>query len=250
MNLIVHDPLKREKLQTDQRITATLNDPKLSEQEKHERYRGLYRKRKKLTKIIDEKPQRVIVEQKKEQLLPTTGVEEKPQLVLPKKEEEEEVHQEPVRGEEENAAVPETPKELKTSSLEKYKAIIGKKHAEHLRAYVAAHKNIFGVNERNEIIKNMTHRTAAIKSDYEKVLDYMTGHEDSIPKDQSYAATIFVKRLLKDENINALTSLPQQQGEGKRYVIEATSSSSAKTKRKYKRKDISFRPKIWTTIPT
>lgn len=96
----------------------------------------------------------------------------------------------------------------------------------------------------------MTYKTAAIKSDYQKVLDYMTGHEDSIPKDQSYAATIFIKRLLKDENINALTSLPQQQGEGKRYVIEATSSSSAKTKRKYKRKDISFRPKIWTTIPT
>ena len=61
-------------------------------------------------------------------MLPTTGVEEKPQLVLPKKEEEE-VHQEPVRDEEKNAAVPETPKELKTSSLEKYKAIIGKKHA-------------------------------------------------------------------------------------------------------------------------
>ena len=118
-----------------------------------ERYRGLYRKRKKLTKIIDEKPQRVIVEQKKEQLLPTTGVEENPKLVLPKKEEEEEVHQEPVRDEEENAAVPETPKELKTSSLEKYKAIIDKKHAEHLRAYVAAQKYIFGVNERNEIIK-------------------------------------------------------------------------------------------------
>ena len=91
----------------------------------------------------------------------------------------------------------------------------------------------------------MTHRTAAIKSDYQKVLDYMTGHEDSIPKDQSYAATIFIKRL-----INALTSLPKRQGEGKRYLIEATSSSSAKTKRKYKRKDISFRPKIWTTIPT
>ena len=70
------DPIKQEKLETGQRISKLFKNNRLSELEKGVKYQALQRKKRKLTKMVENQPQKVILEKGQEvKPLPTTGIE-------------------------------------------------------------------------------------------------------------------------------------------------------------------------------
>jgi hypothetical protein len=68
------DHLKVEKGVTEARMSKVIRNPRLSELEKGKKYDLLYKKRRQLKKMIDDRPQKVIIESEASQSLPTSGV--------------------------------------------------------------------------------------------------------------------------------------------------------------------------------
>jgi hypothetical protein len=242
------DPLKREKLVTEQKISETFSRPDLSELDRGLRYQSLQRKRRLLNKRIEEKPIiRVMLEPPSAKAMPTDGIHARPAQQVQEIQQQAEV---PAASEVEPIALPQ--RRTRTETVNKYHALFDANKLQRLRARVDAFKEYFGINERGEILSNKTKSATRIKnSDYEEVLEYLTGNIE-LPEDQVRSIATLVPRLLQDDGVKQLISAEKKKemtGAGRkrrRYVVDlSTKPIKTPITRGLKR----FKPLLWSKIP-
>jgi hypothetical protein len=247
-----NNPIKKEKFLTDKKITETLNKPDLTQLEKGVKYQALSKKRKQLNKKIQDKPFRVLIEQGKNSVLPTTGVApaakteqqvQEFQQQPPQQEQQEEEPPEPeVEGE-------DKAKRATSNIIIKYHASIAKKFARKLNALVEANREELGINEEGKIYLNMSRKAYNLeeKSDNKNILNFLLGNTDSVTEKKS--TSLLIKRLQKIYDIKALMEQSQEwTGKRKRYVFSLTAKNAIKTS-KTRGLTRGFKPVLWNKIP-
>jgi hypothetical protein len=246
-----NDPIKKEKFLTDKKITETLNKSDLTQLEKGVKYQALSKKRKQLNKKIQDKPFRVLIEQGKSSVLPTTGVApatKTEQQVQEFQQQQPQLEKEEEPPEPEVAAEDKDPKTTK-NIINKYHASIAKKFARKLNALVEAYREELGINEDGKIYLNMSKKAYSLeeKSDYKNILDFLLGNTESVTERKSTSALI--NRLKKIDDIKALMEQTQEgTGKRKRYVVSLTAKNAIKTS-KTRGLARGFKPILWNKIP-
>jgi hypothetical protein len=247
-----NDPMKKEKFLTDKKIAENFTKPKLTPLERGAKYQSLARKRRILNKKIEDKPIKVLMEQSRAAVMPTTGIfpaaktEQRIQDVQQEqqqRQQEEVAPAEPEAEEEEVEAAPKTVSDL----IEKYHASIAKKFARKLNDLIEANKKKLGINYEGKIYLNMNKKAYSLeeKSDYKNILAFLIGGTDSPSEKKSTLALI--KRLQKIDEFNELVEQTQEGGgKRKRYVVSLGKNAikTAKTKGLTR-----FKPQLWTKIP-
>ena len=242
------DPLSREKYETDVKIQQNFRKPMLSQLEKNVKYQSLNRKRKMLSKMIDNKPIKIIVENAKtETPAPTEGIApaQKPknnvqdaQQVIAHPEQAEKLQNEPAQQQ-----------QYKTNpTVDKFKGIVKSQLYYDLKDYVDDNKVKFGITANGGIVSNKSRYVDPIpSSDYVKALKYMTGDVE-LHGDEKYSAWALIKRLARDDTIKELFT---QEGHGrkrrKRFLFQLKTRPIKESKTRGLIR--AFKPVLWTKIP-
>ena len=234
------DHSKLEKVESSEKIKKILADPKLSQLEKSVKYNSAFKKRRKIAKIIENKPQRVFFDAQKEKPSPTSGI---TPAEAPKSEVQE-AQQNGVEQQEPEAATG-TPKKSSGPTISDYESIVNKKFFARMKTHVEANKDKFGINDKGEIIPNRRVYWEPIdSSDYLPILKFMVGDKKDLNSLEIKAAKALIGRLAKDEHIKELIEQSKgQEGQG-RYMIQL---KEKKHKANPKSKGlVRFKPKLWT----
>uniref|UniRef100_A0A915P5A1 Uncharacterized protein n=1 Tax=Meloidogyne floridensis TaxID=298350 RepID=A0A915P5A1_9BILA len=166
------DFLQREKAQTDAEITMTLNDPKISEDVKAKKYNWLYKKRRQLKHELENRPQRVIIDEGKtsevapylqESISPT----HKPKVI---NEEQEEPRSNIEPNNTLEASTSKT-KILRNKFSTPFKGIIAKRYSNELENYVKENAEKFRIRKNGSFESNIP-GTIVKHSNFTDVLEY------------------------------------------------------------------------------
>jgi hypothetical protein len=245
-----NDPIKKEKFLTDQKIAATFSKP-ASPIVRGAHYQALSRKRRMLNKKIEEKPIRVLMEQGKNAVLPTSGIApaaKPPQQIQDlQQQQQQEVQPEAPAAEPAEEEAPAA-RRTRAENVEKYHNLIDKNKLQRLKIRVDGFKDFFGINDRGEILKDKNKDLTKIKdSDYMQVLQFLTGNIE-LPQDQKHAIQTLIPRLLKDDGVKELISKDKKTiaGSGKRrkYVVDLKPIKTTRTRGLTR-----FKPILWSKIP-
>jgi hypothetical protein len=247
------DPMKKEKILTEQKIAETFKRPGLSALERGAHYQALNRKRRLLNKRIEDKPPiRVLLDQSMKAALPapTAGI---APAVRPEQQIQE-VQQQQQQEEVQQQEVPPAERQIRTrnETVEKYHNLFDKNKLERLRIRVDQYKDYFGINDKGEILADKDKHTTKIKnSDYMKVLEFLTGNIE-LPKEQIRAINTLVPRLRQDDLVNKLISAEKKkemEGSGKhtrRFVVDLKTKPIKTSKTRGLAR---FKPLLWSKIP-
>jgi hypothetical protein len=267
------DPEKKNYEKTSLKIKKTLKNPKLSQLEKQVKYQSLNRKRKILSKQLETKPLRVIINSNVQKEMPTTGIEH----IENKKIKQENVQQDreqfnarrnieevreqrdrDQRREQQQVQEPENQEQQRDDrklTFTDFKGIISEQKFDQLADYVYNNRVKFGILETGQIYKNKTDSLYPVPgSRYRDVLGYLTGQKD-ISNEQKNVAGILIRRLFKDDQIK---NFVKQEGHGiklkPRYIIDTQSRSknynkNIKNINKTQGLIRKFRPTLWTKVP-
>jgi hypothetical protein len=267
------DPEKKNYEKTSLKIKKTLKNPKLSQLEKQVKYQSLNRKRKILSKQLETKPLRVIINSNVQKEMPTTGIEH----IENKKIKQENVQQDreqfnarrnieevreqrdrDQRREQQQVQEPENQEQQRDDrklTYTDFKGIISEQKFDQLADYVYNNRVKFGILETGQIYKNKNNSLYPVPgSRYRDVLGYLTGQKD-ISNEQKNVAGILIRRLFKDDQIK---NFVKQEGHGiklkPRYIIDTQSRSknynkNIKNINKTQGLIRKFRPTLWTKVP-
>jgi hypothetical protein len=245
----------------------------LSQLEKQVKYQSLNRKRKILSKQLETKPLRVIINSNVQKEMPTTGIEH----IENKKIKQENVQQDreqfnarrnieevreqrdrDQRREQQQVQEPENQEQQRDDrklTFTDFKGIISEQKFDQLADYVYNNRVKFGILETGQIYKNKTDSLYPVPgSRYRDVLGYLTGQKD-ISNEQKNVAGILIRRLFKDDQIK---NFVKQEGHGiklkPRYIIDTQSRSknynkNIKNINKTQGLIRKFRPTLWTKVP-
>ena len=260
------DFLQREKAQTDAEITMTLNDPKISEDVKAKKYNWLYKKRRQLKHELENRPQRVIIDEGKtlevapylqESISPT----HKPKVLNEEKEE-------PQPNIEPNTFLEASTSRTKISRNKfstpfKGIGIIAKRYSNELENYVKDNAEKFRIRKNGSFESNVP-GTIVKHSNFTDVLEYVKGEISSPPKGFSFLFNRLSKDPLVKEMIRETRgestdeeSSENQSGTGKRKkrvlvkVLPINSPGLVRRKDKFTglvRQKHRFTPKIWEKL--
>jgi hypothetical protein len=246
-----NDPMKKENFLTDKKIAENFTKPKLTPLERGAKYQSLARKRRILNKKIEDKPIKVLMEQGRAAVMPTSGIfpaAKTEQRIQDVQQEQQQQQQEDVAPaapevEEEEEEAPKTVADL----IKKSHASIAKKFARKLNDLIESNKKKLGINYEGKIHLNMSKKAYSLeeKSDYKNIVAYLLGDTDSVKEKKSTLALI--KRLQKIDEFNELVEQTQEGGgKRKRYVVSLGKNAikTAKTKGLTR-----FKPQLWTKIP-
>jgi len=246
------DPLSREKYETDVKIQQNFRKPMLTQLEKNVKYQSLNRKRKKLAKMIQNKPLKIVVENAKtETPAPTEGI-APAQKPINNIQDAQQIIEPPVQNIEAEAEQNVHPAPTVKGVLDDFKGIIKEDFYEQLNNYINENKIKFGITKNGGILSNKATDINPINgSNYIKVIKFMTG-ESELEKWETRYAGGFIKRLLKDQRVNEfIEQSKDQEGQGfakrKRFLIQLKTKpiKEAKTKGLIR----AFKPVLWTKIP-
>jgi len=247
------DPLSREKYETDVKIQQNFRKPMLTQLEKNVKYQSLNRKRKKLAKMIQNKPLKIVVENAKtERPAPTEGIapSQKPKNNIQDAQQNVEPPQN-IEAEGEQNVYPQVDPAVK-GVLDDFKGVIKQDFYEQLNDYINENKIKFGITNNGGILSNKARDTNPINgSNFIKVIKFMTGKSELEKWETRYAGG-FIKRLLKDQRVNEfIEQSKDQEGQGfakrKRFLVQLKTKpiKEAKTKGLIR----AFKPVLWTKIP-
>jgi hypothetical protein len=241
------DKIKTEKAQTESRMLKILENPRLSQLEKGKKADMLYKKNRKLNKIIAERSLRENVQKDQNPLM---GITPTPENNLQKIQQEliENVQEEAEPEEEEVAPepVPLVRQPPKKSKLGEFKNIVNREKYDDLKRLVEENERKFGI-KNNGIISSLKHDWEEPIGNYKDVLKYLTGEQEDFDNaDHRKVALIFINRLLKDNRVKEM--LKEQRGEGKRkrYIVEVKMKKSISRTPGLPRGK--FKPIIWTKL--
>ncbi|KAL7076675.1 hypothetical protein ACQ4LE_003757 [Meloidogyne hapla] len=170
------DFLQNEKSQADADIKKTLDDPNLSEDVKAKKYNWLYKKRRQLKHELENRPQKVIIDESKAAKAPevapylqeTTATPPKPKL-LPTKS----------HAQSSSSAEYPTDSEATTSKTKRkkstpFKGIISKRYSKDLENYVKDNAEKFRIHKNGSFESNVPGRLVK-NSNFTEVLEYVQG---------------------------------------------------------------------------
>ena len=212
--------LKAEKAQTESRIARILNSPRLSQLEKGKKADMLYKKKRKLNKMIDDRA----LDDKRQgfnKILPTTGV---VPAVAPENnlQQMQEMHlqedpenfnqtlREPENLDETQEAMEQVPEpvrdvrepERRKFILQDFKDSIAADSIDDLKEYIFQNRLRFGIKINGGILKNKIYTWEDPVSDlsYVDIVDYIGGvRNDFDNKLQKQAAGSLIRRLISDQ---------------------------------------------------
>jgi hypothetical protein len=199
------DHLKVEKEMTDAKMSRVIRNPKFTELEKGKKYDLLYKKRRQLKKMIEDQPQKVVIDSESTQL-PTTGVvpAQVPQTNLQqiqqnairgtratkvrrpiKINQKRKIVNQPVEDEwlDADDTVPEdqpidenVPTASNKSSSSSIRSnIINQKYLSPLKKLVNKNRDKLGIREDGKIFRNLKDKNPVKDSDIESALSYLAG---------------------------------------------------------------------------
>ncbi|CAK5087150.1 unnamed protein product [Meloidogyne enterolobii] len=191
------DFMQTEKARTDAKIMETLEDPKISEETRAKKYNLLYKKRQQLKQEIENRPQKVILQEKNNDSPDVIPYLESSKPIMPAIHEnsQKEVH-------ELNDSDSEPKRRYYSRRVSPFKGIISKKFANDLEGYVRENKEKFLIHDDGTFDTNVRGRTIK-ESNFSHVLDYITGERPSITKGFSFLFARISKDPLVKEMIRA-----------------------------------------------
>nr|CAD2193739.1 unnamed protein product [Meloidogyne enterolobii] len=194
------DYLQNEKVQTDSKIKQTLNDPNLREDVKAQKYNWLYKKRRQLKHELENRPQKVIIDEGNTARAPEVApylsdtAAPKAQLL-------------PVQSSSEYQIDSElTSKLMKRRKTTPFKGIISKRYSKELENYVKDNAEKFRISKNGSFESNVKGRLVK-NSNFTEVLEYVQGDIASPPKGFSF----LFNRLSKDPLVKEM--IKETQGE-------------------------------------
>jgi hypothetical protein len=235
------DSLQSERSTLQGDIIRNLNNPNISQDEKAKTHSMLIKKRKQIQGIIENKPQKVTfdIPANLPNLAPYLGIEQR----TPRRryEESSDYTGSSISNESETPVFQDASQQLATPEIKQRtegKPIIDPKYSKLLYEYVTKNKDDFQITAGGKVSDYK--RQPIQKSDYSKILDFMTGKIDSPP-----IGTKFLKeRLMKSEFVKRLSS--PMKGEGKRVLIKVRTIKTPLLPREGKK--IVFKPRLWARI--
>ena len=262
------DNLNLEKDETDIKMKKILNDKKLSQIEKGAKINLLSKKRRQLKKLIDNRPLKIILENKNEEK-PTSGIvplnvkntnlqqmqngvddKDKENTPAPNAELEQQLEQVVEENQPEDDEIQE--ERQKEDTLSKIHGILKPEFYNGLKKYIYDKRQILGVTNVGGIVSNMKTQTMVNNTNLLEVLKHLTGEKEASKGTPTAIATSrLYNRLKKDEKFKEfIAKSRQQQGTGlkrKNYIIQLNIKNNdlkAKTRGLPR-----FRPKLWAKLP-
>ncbi|KAL7077013.1 hypothetical protein ACQ4LE_003760 [Meloidogyne hapla] len=242
-----NDFLQNEKAQADTEIKKTLDDPKISEDVKAKKYNWLYKKRRQLKHELENRPQKVIIDEGKAASAPEVApylqesATPKPKLIQAQSSS--------------NAEYPTdseaTSPKIKRKRSTPFKGIISKRYSKDLENYVKDNAEKFRINKNGTFESNVKGRLVK-NSNFTEVLEYVQGDIASPPKGFSFlnnrsSKDPLVKEMIREtrgeSNTEESTSEDNQSGSGKRRKRVIVRVPTINLRRKNK-----FIPKIWEKL--
>nr|CAD2185719.1 unnamed protein product [Meloidogyne enterolobii] len=235
------DFLQNEKVQTDSKIKQTLSDPNLSEDVKAQKYNWLYKKRRQLKQELENRPQKVIIDEgnsaRASEIAPYLKEAATPKTQL-----------QPVQSSSEYQTDSESnlfkSKRRKTTP---FKGVISKKYSEDLENYVRDNAEKFRIHKNGSFESNVKGRLVK-NSNFTEVLEYVQGDISSPPKGFSF----LFNRLSKDPLVKEM--IKETQGESSTDESSLSQSGSGKRKKRVLvkvlpiKKKNKFIPQIWEKL--
>jgi len=252
------DFLQKEKAQTDMELKKTLDDPKISEEVKAKKYNWLYKKRRQLKHELENRPQKVIIDENKANapevapyLQENIANTPKPRLI-PSKIQRYSNTEYPSESE----VTPKLPRAKRKSAIpfSKFKGIIATRYSTELDNYVKDNAEKFRISKNGSFESNVPGRLVK-NSNFTDVLEYVKGETSSPPKGFSFlfnrlSKDPLVKEMIKEtrgENTSESSTTDNQSGSGKRrkrvLVKVLPINSPGLVRRKNK-----FIPQIWEKL--
>ncbi|KAL7079586.1 hypothetical protein ACQ4LE_001740 [Meloidogyne hapla] len=183
-----NDFLQTEKAQADVEIKKTLDDPKISEDVKAKKYNWLYKKRRQLKHELENRPQKVIIDEGKAASAPEVApylqesATPKPKLI-----------QAQSSSNDEYQTDSEAPPSSKIKRKTPFKGIISKRYSKDLENYEKDNAEKFRIHKNGTFESNVKGRLVK-NSNFSEVLEYVQGDIASPPKGFSF----LYNRLSKD----------------------------------------------------
>ncbi|CAK5068059.1 unnamed protein product [Meloidogyne enterolobii] len=251
------DFLQKEKTQTDVDIMKTLDDPKISEDLKAKKYNWLYKKRRQLKNELENRPQKVIIDEGKPSPEVAPYLQEniantpKPKLVPSKIQ-----LNSTSEYQSDSEVTPKLPRAKRKSAIpfSKFKGIIAPRYSTELDNYVKDNAEKFRISKNGSFEANVPGRLVK-NSNFTDVLEYVKGETSSPPKGFSFlfnrlSKDPLVKEMIKEtrgESTNEGSTTDNQSGSGKRrkkvLVKVLPINSPGLVRRKNK-----FIPQIWEKL--
>uniref|UniRef100_A0A1I8BGD2 Integrase catalytic domain-containing protein n=1 Tax=Meloidogyne hapla TaxID=6305 RepID=A0A1I8BGD2_MELHA len=216
-----NDFLQNEKAQADSEIKRTLDDPKISEDVKAKKYNWLYKKRRQLKHELENRPQKVIIDEGKAASAPEVApylqesATPKPKLIQAQSSS--------------NAEYPTdseaTSPKIKRKRSTPFKGIISKRYSKDLENYVKDNAEKFRINKNGTFESNVKGRLVK-NSNFAEVLDYVQGEIASPPKGFSF----LYNRLSKDPLVREM--IRETRGESSTEESSGSQSGSGKRRKR------------------
>jgi len=231
------DFLQNEKVQADSKIKQTLNDPNLSEDVKTQKYNWLYKKRRQLKHELENRPQRVIIDEtaRASEVAPYLRETENHKSKLM-----------PVQTNQEYQSDSEATFSKRKKSTP-FNGIISKRYSKDLENYVKDNADKFRILKNGSFESNVKGRIVK-NSNFTEVLEYVQGDISSPPKGFSF----LFNRLSKDPLVKEM--IKETRGETSTEESSGSQSGSGKRRKKVlvkvlpiKRKN-KFVPQIWEKL--
>ncbi|KAL7079330.1 hypothetical protein ACQ4LE_001680 [Meloidogyne hapla] len=252
-----NDYLQTEKAQADVEVKKTLDDPKISEDVKAKKYNWLYKKRRQLKHELENRPQKVIIDEGKATTAPevapylqdTATSTPKPKLV-PKK-----VQAQSSSNSEYQTDSEVTSSKAKRKSSTPFKGIISKRYSKDLENYVKDNAEKFRIHKNGSFESNVKGRIVK-NSNFTEVLEYVQGEIASPPKGFSF----LYNRLSKDPLVKEMIKETREESSTEESTTEDNQSGSGKKKKRvlvkvppinspgFVRRKNKFMPKIWEKL--
>jgi len=251
------DFLQNEKAQANMEIKNTLEDPKLSEDVKAKKYNWLYKKRRQLKHELENRPQKVIIDDSKAnapevapylQEAATTTPKSK---LIPKKVPAESNS----KSEYQTDSEPTTSKQTKRRNITPFNGIISRRYSKELENYVKDNAEKFRIRKNGSFESNVKGRLVK-NSNFTEVLEYVQGEISSPPKGFSF----LFNRLSKDPLVKEMIKETKGESSTEESLTEDNQSGSGKRKKRvlvkvtpinspgFVRRKNNFVPKIWEKL--
>nr|CAD2155669.1 unnamed protein product [Meloidogyne enterolobii] len=189
------DYLQTEKTQTDVDIMKTLDDPKISEDLKAKKYSLLYKKRRQLKHELENRPQKVIIDEGKPApdvapyLQENIASTPKPKLIPNKLKSASNSEYQT-----DSEVTPKLPRAKRKSAIpfSKFKGIIASRYSTELDNYVKDNAEKFRISKNGSFESNVPGRLVK-NSNFTDVLEYVKGETSSPQKVSVFYLTVFLR---------------------------------------------------------
>lgn len=266
------DELKNEKLKLDAKIATTLANPKLEPDIKQKRYNVLYKERRQMRDMLENRPQKVIVQNPlavPPNVAPYLGINKIPNVVDPEANENKSLARSSALGSISEAEVktpsqksktvkssisePEGSQKSKTSnnggasSQTQYESatspqvfpVLSKKDRSKIMGLIFANPEKFSVTPNGQILSNTN--LPIRNSNVTASLDFLTGALDSPPRGHKF----FENALRRDPETKKI--LFGQTGKGLKFAKKIRIIKTPGLKRMQPKKQL-FKPQLWAKL--